>query len=356
MKDEIKSLTSFRFIAAFIVFLLHCKIHLGFSVENLYIDQFIANGAVFMTAFFVLSGYVLSFAYRECDFTKKNSLKHYYLRRFSRIYPVYFFASVFYFIFFHNTLGYDIGDWVRIIINDLFLFQAFFSNMFRLGLNSGTWSLSIEAFFYLLFPLFLLVFRNKPYILFVVAFVYTAIINVNVILENYSVFENIKTHYSNPIMRLNEFMIGIAFYFLKESRLDAWFPRILKSPIFISFLIVLASVCPLSSLEFSFMGFHFCLVPLFGLFIYNLHVNGLIIIENRIMVYLGKISYSFYIWQFFALEVGKYCLNDIGLSMNYTVLLVLSVNILLSSLSYHIIEVNFRKYCITILSRYVPDL
>ena len=180
---EIKSLTSLRFISAFVVFFLHCRIHLGFEVGNSLLDRFISHGAVFMSVFFVLSGYILAYAYNLKDFNQSFVLKQYYIGRFTRIYPAYFVASVIYFLIFYSNLEYTFGDWMRVFINDLFLVQAFFSNMFGLGINSGTWSLSVEAFFYLLFPLVILLFRSKPKILFLISIFYTLTINVNVISE-----------------------------------------------------------------------------------------------------------------------------------------------------------------------------
>ena len=61
------------------------------------------------------------------------------------------------------------------------------------------------------------------------------------------------------------------------------------------------------------------------------------------MNYLGKVSYSFYIWQFIAIEFGKFLKNNI-LSNSWTIMLsVLILNIFLASLSYFLIEERFRK-------------
>lgn len=95
IKNEVPSLTSFRFITAFVVFLFHCKIHLGYNTGIALLDKFLNNGAVFMTGFFVLSGYIMCYVYSTKDFRKKSEIYNFYLKRFARVYPVYFIATVY---------------------------------------------------------------------------------------------------------------------------------------------------------------------------------------------------------------------------------------------------------------------
>ncbi len=338
---EIRSLTSLRFISAFVVFFMHCRIHLGFEVGNSLFDRFISHGAVFMSVFFVLSGYILAYAYNSKDFNQSIVLKEYYIRRFTRIYPAYFFASMVYFLIFFNSLEYTFGDWVRVIINDLFLIQAFFSNMFVLGINSGTWSLSVEAFFYLVFPLVILLFRSKPKLLFFISIFYTLIININIISENSSLLVNDQLkniHYSNPLMRLNEFLLGISFFYLKDLKFLSSLPKLLKSPFLCVLLFCIFSCFEFAGLKYVFMGFQIILVPLCGYTIFCLHSSGLKLIENRLFLYLGRTSYSFYIWQIFAMELGKILIKDYNFTVNQAVFSSLIFNFIFAFLSYHLLE------------------
>ena len=153
----INSLTSFRFITAFIVFLFHCNMHLHWRVGIKFIDKFYEHGASFMTGFFVLSGFIMTHVYQNTDFTKRINIFNYYIKRFAKIYPAYIIATILYFCIFHNWSG---SEFVRIIVNDIFLTQAFFASMFNLGMNGGTWSLTVEMFLYFLFP-FLIILLNK---------------------------------------------------------------------------------------------------------------------------------------------------------------------------------------------------
>ncbi|EAW30847.1 putative transmembrane acyltransferase [marine gamma proteobacterium HTCC2143] len=347
IKNEVSTLTSFRFVTAFVVFLFHCKIHFGYNFGLKVVDKFLSNGAVFMTGFFVLSGYIMCHVYLKKDFKQKSEIFNFYLKRFARIYPIYFVATIVYFIFVAPKTPYSGGDWTRIIINDLFAVQAFFPNMFQLGINGGTWSISVEAFFYFLFPLIIILFAKKPHALLLIGLALSLIITANILGESYSTRNNIKTYYSNPVMRINEFMIGISFYLLSLKGAFNGFPKILKSSSFIFLLIFGLTVLEQSEGGYHYMGLHFFLIPLFGLLIFNFHNISFGPMKNsKIINYLGRISYSFYMWQFIAIQAGKYVKSQYSIDAWYIMLIALALNIIISAISYHFIEEKFRKIVI----------
>ena len=73
---KIKSLTSFRTIIAIVIFLFHCKIHLGYTLDINFLDRFLLNGATFMTGFFVLSGFILAHVYRDENFVSRVNVSY----------------------------------------------------------------------------------------------------------------------------------------------------------------------------------------------------------------------------------------------------------------------------------------
>jgi peptidoglycan/LPS O-acetylase OafA/YrhL len=88
----------------------------------------------------------------------------------------------------------------------------------------------------------------------------------------------------------------------------------------------------------------FLVIPLFGIWIASVFYSKSKIYNNKVMVYLGNISYSFYIWQFAAIEFGRYIIkNHSSINLHLLVLLCLSVNIAMSSISYFFIEEPFRR-------------
>ncbi|MDX1949279.1 MAG: acyltransferase [Rickettsiales bacterium] len=347
-KAEISSLTFFRFLTAFIVFLFHCKIHLNFSTNIKFIDKFINNGAVFMTGFFVLSGYIMCYVYKNKDFSKRNEVLNFYLKRFAKIYPTYFLGSILYFSLIQPNTPYTSEEWIRIIINDIFLLQAIFPKMFHLGINGGTWSISVEAFFYLLFPLIILIYSKKPIKLIFLGFLMAIIVNINVISDS----ESKGYYYSNAFMRLNEFFIGIGFYLLTSNNKLDKLPFILKSPFFIFLVIFCLTTLKQSEAIYSYMGLNIVIAPLFGLLLFSLSINNnSFVFNNRYTNYLGKISYSFYIWQFIAIEFGR---GLIKLDINnwLIIIIVFMLNILIASISYFLVEEKFRKIIINRFSNY----
>ncbi|MDJ0630933.1 MAG: acyltransferase [Rhodobacter sp.] len=103
--------------------------------------------------FFVLSGYLITtLLLREAESTGRISLKNFYMRRFLRIVPVYFFvvgAVSAYFILVKGQTQY---------LELVPYYLLFLSNFIEDGipLLGITWSLSVEEQYYLLWPLLLI--------------------------------------------------------------------------------------------------------------------------------------------------------------------------------------------------------
>jgi peptidoglycan/LPS O-acetylase OafA/YrhL len=89
----------------------------------------------------VLSGFIMTIVYAELS---PRGAPAYWLARFARIYPVYM-LGLFLFVWVTGT-----WNWKAVGLN-LLLLQAWVPR-FALSGNSVGWSLSVEAWFYLLFP------------------------------------------------------------------------------------------------------------------------------------------------------------------------------------------------------------
>ena len=152
---ELKALTGFRFLAAFYVFLFHVQIRWPLF-ESGPLAKIIDQGAVGMTMFFMLSGFILTYTYGPKEFEPLS----YFKNRIARIYPIYAVAALLavpYLIYqlAHSTPKFGgIAIFVQSIIivtADVFMVQAWIPMLFGYLNNSGSWSLSVEALFYLLF-------------------------------------------------------------------------------------------------------------------------------------------------------------------------------------------------------------
>jgi peptidoglycan/LPS O-acetylase OafA/YrhL len=204
--------------------------------------------------------------------------------------------------------------------------------MFHIGINGGTWSLTVEMFLYLLFPYILIVTRN-PSKLVGLGIILAAIVSFNVMIEKSD------TVYANPVFRISDFLCGVGFYFACH--------RIKKHSLMIplTLLLIIASVVYLGSGSYQYMRGHFVTAPLFGLWIAAMSTSQSLIYRNKILQYLGLISYSFYLWQFAAIELGRQIIkSNPDLSIHLIVLIVFIANVIISAISYHLLEENARKF------------
>jgi peptidoglycan/LPS O-acetylase OafA/YrhL len=338
----IRSLTSFRFITAFIVFLFHCRIHFDWKVGLKPVDKFFLNGATFMTGFFVLSGFIMAHVYSNTDFTKRENTFNFYLKRFAKIYPAYAFATIVYFIFLHD---YTSGQISRVLVTNPFLVQGFFPNIFAIGINGFTWSLTVEMFLYFLFPFLILLSAKSPKIL-VASLLIAAITSFNVHADKSEYI------YANPVIRLADFMCGMGFYFLKDKFKEIKFANLLH------LVIVILLVCASRKLgnDYQYMGGQFVIVPLFGAWIAMAYHSKSKIYNNKILEYLGLISYSFYLWQFVAMELGKRLVKIYpDISVHLVFLAAFAINLAVSALSYHLVEERARKFILAKFARKAPE-
>ncbi|MFG2298600.1 acyltransferase family protein [Streptomyces sp. NPDC048603] len=170
---RLDSLTGLRWWAALLVFGEHvAALRLGTRVgeedERGPADDVLhflfGTGTIGVSCFFILSGFVLAWTYRP----ETDTLGRFWQRRFAKIYPVYFVSTVLAFVMFAG-MGQVPG--AGNVALHLVLLQSWTPDQsVYFGLNPVTWSLSCEAFFYLILPfLFLGLRRLRPAGLYAVA-------------------------------------------------------------------------------------------------------------------------------------------------------------------------------------------
>lgn len=143
-----------RVVTAVFVFLFHSWMHLGVSFGKL--TFFISEGAIFMTLFFILSGYLLGMKYGHIQINTA-SLKSFYLRRLVSILPLYWFCAILYsFLWGKGSLTENI----LLIPIEFIGLQTLFSTIIEVSHNSGTWFISCLLFCYLFSPLSFAFFRD----------------------------------------------------------------------------------------------------------------------------------------------------------------------------------------------------
>jgi peptidoglycan/LPS O-acetylase OafA/YrhL len=163
-RPRLPAVTSFRFFAAFHVVIFHfqaMKVYLG----PVWFQKLSSIGYVGVSFFFVLSGFILVYTYAG----RPLKLGQFWRARFARIYPAYAFSLLLTGpFFFYAMLKFDIPFFVwpkahakLVVALVLGLLQAWVPQA-ALAWNSVAWSLSVEAFFYLLFPFLLLILIRRP--------------------------------------------------------------------------------------------------------------------------------------------------------------------------------------------------
>jgi peptidoglycan/LPS O-acetylase OafA/YrhL len=95
-RDYIPALTGVRFLAGTFVFLFHHYPHKqsnSYQVLGLINEMYTGIGL-----FFVLSGFLICYTYYPDKTVGSADIKTYLVKRFARIYPVFFLVSAIYFL------------------------------------------------------------------------------------------------------------------------------------------------------------------------------------------------------------------------------------------------------------------
>lgn len=346
-----------------IAILLVIIFHSGFPVFK--------GGFIGVDVFFVISGFLITSIIDKEIKNNTFSYKNFYLRRIRRIIPVLVFIMVLitipaYFILFANNLE----AYSRTLI-----YTFLCTNNFHLFFNSGdyfaensdlipflhTWSLSVEEQFYFILPPFLLLLHKKFNSKKRLILIYSVCL-LGLFLSIYQTYTNPRAAYFLLPARLFELAIGscLAMNWDKLPNLSQQKNNILS---FIGLLLILIPSLTLdkSSLFPGLNALWPCLGTAFLLFSgKNSEQQGIInkLIENKIMVGIGLISYSLYLWHWPIFVFIKYS----GINLEGTVRIISIIAIfLLSYLSWKFIEQPFRSslkfnFKKTILIIFVPSL
>jgi peptidoglycan/LPS O-acetylase OafA/YrhL len=336
MGKQINALTATRGIAATMTVIFHFS---GWCFPFNLLPTFFYHGALAVSYFFVLSGFVLCMAYKDKSMTYGQYLK----RRVARIVPVYEFSLLLiicigYFIY-KNAFS---AGYFKMIAVHVLLLQSYIPD-YAMNLNLPGWTLSVEVFFYLLFPLFLVLLKKRPR-LFIAITVVVYAISQPVHLYYYPLRHNlssniIDTILFNPIIHLNQFLIGMCGALL-YSKLNL--PRN-KARWFLA----ISSVAVLALMNFlpPAISCHAGLIaPIFMLFIVSLSINKSTLLNVKPLVFLGEISYGLYILQLPVHDILNY-LNEkyMHLQPPHFFYFFLCMLILAASVSYVFFEKPLMK-------------
>ena len=227
------ALTGIRAVAAYLVFIHHFNPFTE-KLAGRTVNYFFGELHTGVTFFFVLSGLLICLKYYDSFDKKLLSFYNYMIKRFARIYPVYFLILTLNFIYYNNTFFFENtpvqNGWFYYIGGITFL-KGFFEGHATTFVGQS-WSLTVEETFYLLAPLtFILIHRKKQslYILPAMLIIFGCIL-VFVFYNNYTgFFKSFRFMFSYTFFgRCIEFFTGIFLALLykrsvREVKKSAWF-------------------------------------------------------------------------------------------------------------------------------------
>jgi len=157
-RPRLAALTSGRFFAAFHILLFHSHAMNGLTRAPVWFQKFASVGYVAVSFFFILSGFILVYTYAGRDL----DVRRFWRARLARLYPVYLLslliaAPFFFYVVLKLDVPYlayfktHLGSTVVLVLTML---QAWVP-LAALGWNGVAWAVSVEIFFYMLFPLLL---------------------------------------------------------------------------------------------------------------------------------------------------------------------------------------------------------
>lgn len=340
----IKPLTTLRFVFALMVFMSHCII---FDKSlNPFLYHLFKEGYVGVNFFFILSGFILAYTYQHKFVKNTISKSSFYIARFARIYPLHILTLL---IWLYMRKDYPLNETYLIsVLSNIFLIQSFYP-LTEMRFNLAAWSLSDEMFFYLLFPFiiqWLVKVRLKLYAIFI-----SCTLIVLILCSMFGGIENEEwLFYYFPPIRILDFILGIFLYNLcKSIDVDKLKKRYNPTIVEIfSILFFIAFYTSAYSIPHVYRHALWYWLPI-GLIISVFYFQaGYIskILSNKRFIYLGEISFAFYLFHPIVLWYTQRVFSLVNITPSKVVIFVLaaSLTIIVSSISFKYFETPANKW------------
>ncbi len=312
-------LTATRGIAAMLIVIFHFGLEVFPFSEA---QRFFSKGNMAVSYFFTLSGFIMCYTY----YNHPISFKTFITKRLARIVPVYWLAillSLF-------TIADRTNLFTALGLNVLFL-QSYIPG-YALTINSPGWSLSVEVFFYLLFPFLLKVYKLYPkrfLIASILFYIVSQIVHLFLVKDTSGSNALHELVYYHPLGHLNSFVIGMGGYYVFNT-IKTWR----------SAYTILLIVCTIAVLVWMPYSKHNgMLAPLFVLLIIGLSKQSASLLTWKPIVLLGEISYGLYILQM-PVFIVLADINNAYLHISYSLFFFLYIALLTiaAGITYYVIE------------------
>jgi peptidoglycan/LPS O-acetylase OafA/YrhL len=346
----IHNLTPLRGVAALLVAVFHFEGLIGrfISPEQ---SSFFTKSYLMVDLFFMMSGFIITHVYHAgfANGIQATSFRKFMVARFARVYPLHFFMLALLVAFFYisGSNPQPVFDPAKIPAN-IFLVHALGVHDYY-SWNVPSWSISAEWWSYLLFPFLVGLLVNFRKVAAPVMIVMALSIYVGIAYWFPRADPNhcptLDVTYDYGFLRgFAGFICGMCLYLPYR---NDWLMRFFRRDSVFALSTVVLSLSMHAGLHDLFN------IPLFALLILCCAGNtGRIhaMLQNRVLQFLGTISYSVYMTHCLLLFKGADILKIFGLDtkepfvLTLVCLLFLCATVLISAFTYYVIEKPSRKW------------
>ncbi|GHB62900.1 acyltransferase family protein [Persicitalea jodogahamensis] len=341
-----------RFIASFAVLLFHFLPKGEYSTNSI-----ITKFGEAVNYFFFISGFVMIISNQNYLLGERKIDSSYrytfWIKRLARIYPLYILSLLICIAFNYFIEEFDKSIYYRVWPEILGVQRWLYAG----SINFPGWTISCEYFFYMLFPLLFskLIYKSNKYIItfgtlfWLISLVTTyqlgIILSKNMIGTSLIIKKLILSLYNHPIFKLSIFVTGMIcgkYYLFTVKKIPARMSNILC---IVSLIMIIGTIWIIPKENRLLEGG--VLTPVYFVFVINLcnlSMRPRKLLNNKIFILLGEISYGLYILQLPVLLFFEYYLNNkikvdtIGQFINYFILLFF-----FSTIIYYIFEIPVKK-------------
>jgi peptidoglycan/LPS O-acetylase OafA/YrhL len=327
-------LDSSRGIAALIVLLAHFTLTILPELKDSVLLKtplgIFVDGQAAVLYFFILSGYVLTLSIKDIFTYSLNKYVKFVIKRCLRIFPAFILALLVSYLLiklfgvpdntFLNTYWKGEINFWELLKQSILIFR--FPNEPELRLLPHDWTLSIEIAVSLLLPMLAMLSFRNPYLF--ILFIYLSV----------------KFLKLDPFVF--DFSLGIFIVTIQERLINFWrgfrykFIILLIAVLFITFDYFIPEVMKISDrllIHHKSWGL--------AIFLFALIASPLTqkIFSNKILVFLGRISYSFYLFHLIVLMVMTSLFP--GMNPIFFLIVYIMITVLVSTLTYIQVEKPF---------------
>lgn len=365
-RPHLRALTSLRWFAALAVVLHHLDyLNRNSAFETLYIRWF-AEGFAGVSLFFILSGFVLAYNYSSQFSTlDRKVIASFLAARFSRIWPLHVLAFLLTLLLPWRPAGSSLGERAMISAVNISLLHAWVPvDTYFFSVNSVSWSLSVEWFFYLSFPLLMCAMHrtgmvDRPRVVPMVVGAWLLLFTNALLFGNGPMGR--WAIYICPLPRLLEFMSGmvLGLAFVRRSHGGPQNERHLRATLLESAavvgLIAAIVVAPMVPTAIRLGAYYMPIMTVIVLLVAREQGAISASIRSPLFVYLGEISFGLYLFHQPVLRHLVTWRRRLGMKQELFDLpfgiLVVGVTLLLSAACFKVYEKPMRTWLQRLLLR-----